>query len=73
MTQTAKYAGPNSAPLGALGDTKLEPGAGYRRLQVLHGSLEAANILLGIMSCRGIDRRAVEEDAVENCVNLIKK
>ena len=73
MMQSAKYSGPNSAPLGSLGDAKLEPGAGYRRLEILIGSLEAANILLGIMACCGIDRRAVEDDAVERCVNLIKK
>ena len=71
--QQPKYSGPNSAPLGSLGESKLEPGGGYRRLQILLRSLEAANILLGIMSCRGVDRRAVEDDAVEKCVDLIKK
>lgn len=71
--QQAKYAGPNSAPLGSLGESKFEPGGGYRRLQILQRALEAASILLGIMSCRGIDRRVVEEDAVEKCVDLIKK
>lgn len=69
----AKYSGPNSAPLGSLGESKLEPGGGYRRLQILQRSLEAAHVLLGIMSCRGIDRRAVDDDAVEGCVDLIKK
>ena len=73
MNQAAKYAGPNSAPLGALGDdTNLEPGGGYHRLQILLSGLECANILLAIMSSPGIDRRAVEDDTIEACVNLIK-
>eukprot|EP00804_Cyclotella_cryptica_P016499 CCRYP_004721-RA/>CCRYP_004721-RA protein AED:0.03 eAED:0.03 QI:72/1/1/1/0.85/0.75/8/2037/1257 len=72
MMQTTKYSGPNSVPLGSLGEAKLEPGAGYRRLQILGGSLEAASILLSIMACRGIDRRVVEDDAIERCVDLIK-
>jgi len=72
MMQAAKYAGPNSAPLGALGESNLEPGGGYRRLQVLLCGLESANILLAIMASPGIDRRAVEDDTIEACVNLIK-
>ncbi|KAL7534879.1 hypothetical protein ACHAXR_010105 [Thalassiosira sp. AJA248-18] len=73
MLQVAKYSGPNSAPLGSLGnDTKLEPGGGYHRLKVLLCGLEAANILLAIMASPGIDRRAVEDDTIEACVNLIK-
>ena len=72
MMQNARYHGPNSAPLGSLGDAKVEPGAGFRRLQVLLSGLESANILLSIMSSPGIDRRAVEDDAIEACVNLIK-
>ena len=73
MNQAAKYAGPNSAPLGALGDdTNLEPGGGYHRLQILLCGLESANILLAIMASPGIDRRAVEDDTIEACVNLIK-
>lgn len=71
--QQAKYSGPNSAPLGSLGESKLEPGGGYRRLGILQRSLEAANILLGIMGSKGVDRRVVEDDAVENCVDLIRK
>ena len=72
MNQAAKYAGPNSAPLGSLGDSNLEPGSGYRRLQMLLCGLESANILLAIMASPGIDRRAVEDDTIEACVNLIK-
>ena len=72
MKQAAKYSGPNSAPLGSLGDNSIEPGGGYRRLQVLLCGLESANILLAIMASPGIDRRAVEDDAIEACVNLIK-
>lgn len=72
MNQAAKYAGPNSAPLGSLGETNLEPGGGYRRLQILLCGLESANILLAIMASPGIDRRAVEDDTIEACVNLIK-
>ena len=73
MSKAAKYAGPNSAPLGALGnEAKLEPGGGARRLQVLLCGLEAASILLAIMSSPGIDRRAVEDDTIEACVTLIK-
>ena len=72
MMQAAKYAGPDSAPLGSLGDANLEPGGGYRRLQVLLCGLEAAGVLLAIMACPGIDRRAVEDDTIEACVNLIK-
>ncbi len=73
MMQIGTYAGPNSAPLGSLGGkVGLEPGGGHRRLQVLLSGLEAANILLAIMASPGIDRRAVEDDAIEACVNLIK-
>ncbi|KAL9191509.1 hypothetical protein ACHAXT_001215 [Thalassiosira profunda] len=72
MTQSAKYAGPDSAPLGALGASALEPGGGHRRLQILLCGLEAANILLAIMASPGVDRRAVEDDTIEACVNLIK-
>lgn len=72
MMQNARYSGPNAAALGSLGDAKVEPGAGFRRLQVLLSGLESANILLSIMSSPGIDRRAVEDDAIEACVNLIK-
>ena len=50
MNQAAKYAGPNSAPLGSLGGANLEPGGGHRRLQVLLCGLESANILLAIMA-----------------------
>ena len=71
--QVAKYAGPNAAPLGSLGsECKLEPGGGHRRLQILLCGLEAANILLAIMASPGIDRRAVEDDTIEACVNIIK-
>ena len=72
MMQVAKYAGPNAAPLGSLGDSKLEPGAGFERLQILLCGLEAANILLAIMATPGIDRRVVEDDTLEACVTLIK-
>eukprot|EP00584_Thalassiosira_punctigera_P002031 CAMPEP_0172528242 /NCGR_PEP_ID=MMETSP1067-20121228/2692_1 /TAXON_ID=265564 ORGANISM="Thalassiosira punctigera, Strain Tpunct2005C2" /NCGR_SAMPLE_ID=MMETSP1067 /ASSEMBLY_ACC=CAM_ASM_000444 /LENGTH=1791 /DNA_ID=CAMNT_0013312123 /DNA_START=38 /DNA_END=5413 /DNA_ORIENTATION=+ len=73
MMQIAKYSGPNSAPLGSLGtDLPVEPGGGHRRLRVLLSGLEAANILLAIMASPGIDRRAVEDDTIEACVNLIK-
>ena len=72
MMQVAKYAGPNAAPLGSLGDSKLEPGAGFGRLQILLCGLEAANILLAIMATPGIDRRVVEDDTLEACVTLIK-
>ena len=72
MNQAAKYAGPNSAPLGSLGEANLEPGGGHRRLQILLCGLESANILLAIMASPGIDRRAVEDDTIEACVNLIK-
>jgi len=68
--QQANYIGP---PLGSLGDSKLEPGGGYRRYQILLRGLEAAKILLGIMACRGVDRRVVEDDTVERCVDLVKK
>ena len=70
--QVAKYSGPNAAPLGALGGSKLEPGAGFNRLQILLCGLEASNILLSIMACPGIDRRVVEDDTLEACVTLIK-
>lgn len=70
--QVAKYAGPNAAPLGSLGDSKLEPGAGFGRLQILLCGLEAANILLAIMATPGVDRRVVEDDTLEACVTLIK-
>ena len=72
MNQAAKYAGPNSAPLGSLGEANLEPGGGHRRLQILLCGLESANILLAIMASPGIDRRAVEDDTIEACVNLVK-
>lgn len=72
MMQVAKYSGPNAAPLGSLGDSKLEPGAGFHRLQILLCGLEASNILLSIMSSPGIDRRVVEDDTLEACVTLIK-
>ena len=72
MNQAAKYAGPNSAPLGSLGGANLEPGGGHRRLQMLLCGLESANILLAIMASPGVDRRAVEDDTIEACVNLIK-
>ena len=72
MMQVAKYSGPNAAPLGSLGDSKLEPGAGFSRLQILLCGLEASNILLSIMAAPGIDRRVVEDDTLEACVTLIK-
>ncbi len=72
MTQVARYSGPNSAPLGSLGGAKVEPGAGYRRLQILCSGLQSANILFSIMATPGIDRRAVEDDTIEACINLIK-
>jgi cohesin loading factor subunit SCC2 len=72
MMQSAKYSGPDSAPLGSLGGTNLEPGGGHRRLQVVLCGLEAASILLAIMACPGVDRRAIEDDTVEACVDLIK-
>lgn len=73
MTQAPRYAGPDSAPLGSLGgESNLEPGGGHRRLQVLLCGLESASILLAIMACPGVDRRAVEDDAIEACVSLIK-
>ena len=72
MNQAAKYAGPNSAPLGSLGGANLEPGGGHRRLQMLLCGLESANILLAIMASPDVDRRAVEDDTIEACVNLIK-
>lgn len=73
MGQSAKFIGPNSAPLGSLGNEQNhEPGGGCRRLLVLRSGLEAANVLLDIMSCPGVDRRAVEDDSVEACVNLVR-
>jgi len=72
MMQVAKYSGPNAAPLGSLGDSKLEPGAGFNRLQVLLCGLEASNILLSIMASPGVDRRVVEDDTLEACVTLMK-
>jgi cohesin loading factor subunit SCC2 len=74
MMQSAKYSGPDAAPLGSLSpnEVNLEPGGGCRRLQVLLCGLEAASILLAIMACPGIDRRAVEDDTIDACVNLIK-
>mmetsp|Transcript_29228 Transcript_29228/g.60734 ORF Transcript_29228/g.60734 Transcript_29228/m.60734 type:complete len:1733 (-) Transcript_29228:882-6080(-) len=72
MMQVARYSGPNSAPLGSLGGAKVEPGAGYRRLQILCSGLQSAYILFSIMASPGIDRRAVEDDTIEACVNLIK-
>ena len=74
MMQSAKYSGPNAAPLGSLSpnEVNLEPSGGCRRLQVLLCGLEAASILLAIMACPGIDRRAVEDDTIDACVNLIK-
>lgn len=58
--------------LGSCDDFIIEAGGGHRRLQVLLCGLLSANILLSIMSSSGIDRRAVEDDTIEACVNLIK-
>lgn len=57
---------------GSGDDFIIEAGGGHRRLQVLLCGLLSANILLSIMSSSGIDRRAVEDDTIEACVNLIK-
>ncbi|KAL7555019.1 hypothetical protein ACHAWF_018600 [Thalassiosira exigua] len=74
MSKAARYSGPNSAPLGALTSSShlSQPGGGRRRLEVLLCGLEAAGILLALMASPGVDRRAVEDDAIEACVDLIR-
>jgi cohesin loading factor subunit SCC2 len=72
MNQSATGSKQDRASLGSIDDVVIEPGGGFLRLQVLICGLQSANILLSIMSSSGIDRRAVEDDTIEACVNLIK-
>lgn len=72
MLQTSTCSKQERASLGSRDDFIIEPGGGHRRLQILLCGLQSASILLSIMSSSGIDRRAVEDDTIEACVNLIK-
>ncbi len=72
MNQSATCSKQERASLGSIDDGIINTGGGHRRLQVLTCGLQSASILLSIMSSSGIDRRAVEEDTIEACVNLIK-
>eukprot|EP00957_Ditylum_brightwellii_P174177 13260392-Ditylum_brightwellii.AAC.1 len=54
-------------------NTDAEPGRGFQRFSILRRGLEAAAILLSIMTNPGIDKRAVSDDAVESCISLMKQ
>ena len=47
-------------------------GTGSQRLQVLHKGLEAASIILSIATSPGVDRRAINEDAIEASISLMR-
>ena len=49
------------------------PGSGHHRLEIIKRGLEAASVLLAIVTSRGIDQRAVSEDAIESCVSFLRQ
>mmetsp|Transcript_19722 Transcript_19722/g.43011 ORF Transcript_19722/g.43011 Transcript_19722/m.43011 type:complete len:2026 (+) Transcript_19722:197-6274(+) len=49
------------------------PGSGYHRLELIRRGLEAASILLAIVTSRGIDQRAISEDAIESCISFLRQ
>lgn len=44
-----------------------------KRLFILKNGLEAANILLSIMTAPGVDRRVVSEDCIDACISLTRQ
>jgi len=49
------------------------PGSGHHRLEIIKRGLEAASVLLAVVTSRGIDQRAVSEDAIESCASLLRQ
>ena len=48
-------------------------GPGVLRYFVLRNGLEAASIILSIMTSHGVDQRLINEDCIESCVALLRK
>jgi len=45
---------------------------GFHRLTILRQGLEAASILMFIMTSSGIDRRVISEDTINACISLMR-
>ena len=48
-------------------------GPGTVKLLIIKNGLEAASILLAIMTSPGVDRRVISEDSIESCLSLLRQ